>query len=265
MLIATHNIMHGLFVRQLLPAYARLHRERRVGVLCLQECSVSLAAQIRRTLGPRFRVLRQPTAPELAVVYDRTRLAARRSCVLYLPLLSRVPLWQRIYTSASAEQRVALVARFAPAGRAAGRRRGLTVANFHLDAAGDIDHRVQQMRALSHALAVSAANPLVAAGDTNAFSWRVADAEPSLARVLRPLATRHGALDACAAGRAVTHYMSRAREPKLGHRIAVAAGRLGVDFPRRYDVVCSSAQLVGSGVVDTPASDHNLVWARVRL
>eukprot|EP00962_Isochrysis_galbana_P018504 scaffold5340_cov131-Isochrysis_galbana.AAC.8 len=265
MLVATHNMMQGLFARHLLPSYARLHRERGVGVLCLQECSSRIAAQVLGTLGSRFCVLRLAAAPELAVVYDRTRLRPRRSRALALPRLTNVPLWQRVYTSGSPQQRWALVARFALRRLTHGQRRGLTVANFHLDAAGDIPHRERQMRALAHALPVSRRAPLVACGDTNAFTWRVAKAEPALARVLRPVAARHAARDARAADCAATHFMSRAREPKLGHRIAVVAGQFGVDLPRRYDVVCASAAVVESGVIDTPASDHNLVWARVRL
>jgi hypothetical protein len=264
MLVATHNMMQGHFARQLLQLYGRLHRERGVGVLCLQECTARVAAQVLGALGSRFRVLRLAAAPELAVVYDRTRLHPRRSRALALPRLAHVPLWQRVYTSGSPQQRWALLARFAL--RTHGpKRRGLTVANFHLDAAGDIPHRAQQMRALAHALPVSTQSPLVACGDTNAFTWRAAEAEHALARVLRPLAARHAVRDSRAAGCAPTHYMSRAREPKLGHQIAVAAGHFGVDLPRRYDVVCTSAVVAESGVVDTRASDHNLVWARLRL
>ena len=42
--------------------------------------------------------------------------------------------------------------------------------------------------------------------------------------------------------------------------------RLGVDFPRRYDVLCAArAPVLASSVVDTPASDHNLVWALLQV
>ena len=52
---------------------------------------------------------------------------------------------------------------------------------------------------------------------------------------------------------------ARANEPKLAHQVAVAAGKLGVDFPRRYDVVATSLRCARAGTVDTPDSDHNLV------
>lgn len=264
MLVATHNVMQGLFLRHLLPAYSRLHRRRRLGLLCLQECSPSSAALILRALGARFRVLSHPAAQDLAIVYDSKRLLARSARPLALPRLARVPLWQHVYTSATPQQCWALLANF-KLRRKYGRRRQLIVANFHLDAAGDISHRERQARALSCAVPVRPSNNLLACGDTNAFTWRASEAEPALSQVLRPILTRHLAHDSKAGRCAVTHFMSRAREPKLGHQIAVLAGRFGIDFPRRYDVICASPAVAESGVIDTPASDHNLVWGDLRL
>ena len=163
LLVGSHNIMHGLFLPELLPAYARLHRERGVGALCLQECSHSAASAVARALGPRFAAAWHPVARGLAVVYDRTRLVPRRRSAIGLPRLTRVPRWQWAYTSKTPEQRWALAVRFAPrcaAGHAAGRC-SATLVSFHLDAAGDLAHRTRQMRALSHALTSEArATPL---------------------------------------------------------------------------------------------------------
>ena len=265
LLVGSHNIMHGLFLPELLPAYARLHRERGVGALCLQECSHSAASAVARALGPRFAAAWHPVARGLAVVYDRTRLVPRRRSAIGLPRLTRVPRWQWAYTSKTPEQRWALAVRFAPrcaAGHAAGRC-SATLVSFHLDAAGDLAHRTRQMRALSHALTSEAratplqdhcghsagaalwlsrdlltprrarpqvplSAPLVACGDTNAFTLLRKAAEPALAALLQPLVHRHRARDAAlAAGPARpadTHHFARAREPKLGHRLAVAAG-----------------------------------------
>ena len=39
------------------------------------------------------------------------------------------------------------------------------------------------------------------------------------------------------------------------------AGAIGIDFPRRYDVVAAAPRATAAGVLDTPESDHNLVWA----
>ena len=91
-------------------------------------------------------------------------------------------------------------------------------------------------------------------------------AEPSLARMLAPLRQRHGAHDAHAAAPAPTHFFARADEPKFGHQLAVMVGRLGLDLPRRYDVVCAAPRAVEAhGRVRTPGSDHDCVWARLRI
>lgn len=83
--------------------------------------------------------------------------------------------------------------------------------------------------------------------------------------MLTPLARRHGALDAHAATgpSAVqpTHFFARANEPKIGHRIVATLGRMGFDRPNRYDVVASAQPVAAAGMLDTPESDHNLVWA----
>ena len=90
--------------------------------------------------------------------------------------------------------------------------------------------------------------------------------------MLRLLFTMHGARDAHAGSAEATPLFARAREPKLGQKIAVAVGKLGIDFPRRYDVVVSALPLLAqaplrwrdgsaAGIVTTEGSDHDLVWA----
>ena len=120
------------------------------------------------------------------------------------------------------------------------------------------------MHAVSKALTVTPRHrqhAVIACGDTNAFDFRAKEAERALARLLEPLRHHHSVVDAHAAKPAPTHFFARANEPKLGHRIAVFFGRLGVDFPRRYDVVASSSQCVAASTLHTPDSDHDLVWA----
>jgi hypothetical protein len=157
----------------------------------------------------------------------------------------------------------------------------LTVANFHLDAGGDNEHRAAQLQGLSAALAADArrdSGGLVACGDTNAFEFDAAKADAALKGMLVPLRRAHGARDAHAGSSEATHFFARAREPKLGHRIAVAAGKLGIDFPRRYDVVVSAFWPAGAtgassrtrgtasrGRVSCDGSDHDLVWAAMRV
>jgi hypothetical protein len=41
-------------------------------------------------------------------------------------------------------------------------------------------------------------------------------------------------------------------------------GKMGLDLPRRYDVVCTSVPVLRRGQVVTPDSDHDLVWAALR-
>ena len=81
--------------------------------------------------------------------------------------------------------------------------------------------------------------------------------------MLESLHREHGARDVHVDQPRDNHFFARAHEPRIGQRIAVAVGRVGVDFPRRYDVICSSLPVVARGMVTTPASDHDLVWAQV--
>ena len=77
--------------------------------------------------------------------------------------------------------------------------------------------------------------------------------------MLAPLA----ALGAEDPGTAPTHYFARQNEPKVPHRVGVLLGKLGIDLPRRYDVVCTNLPVSARGQVATPDSDHDLVWARI--
>ena len=77
--------------------------------------------------------------------------------------------------------------------------------------------------------------------------------------------TETHASDVHAAAPEPTHYFARADEPKIGQRIAVALGRLGVDFPRRYDVIAASSRAIAAGCIETPKSDHDLVWADLSM
>ena len=78
LLVATHNIMDGLHLEKLLPAYRALHRAEQLGVLCVQEDSVRSRRGLLRRCGASRGAA--SAAPRLGVVYDGTRLA---------PLLAR--------------------------------------------------------------------------------------------------------------------------------------------------------------------------------
>ena len=271
--LASHNIMDGLYLPALLARYRRHQRgPHALHALCVQECVPGSAAAIAAALGRHFAVATHVGAPRLAVVYDRLRL---RLCGLKLVLLPKlegaVPLLQRLYTGV--EQKHAIIGDFRCRGRGAWRARRVALANFHLDTAGYNSHRTGQMAALARALDGRRRDrSMFACGDTNCFTWDATTSEDALARMIAPFKRRHGAVDAHAVRmprpallRRPTHYFARAHEPKLGHRIAVAAGKLGIDFPRRYDVVvASAARVAAAGMLPTPESDHDLVWAAFR-
>ena len=269
--VASHNIMDGLFLRGLLARYRRHQRgPHALHALCIQEAVPHAPSAIAAALGRRFAVVTHSAAPRLALIYDRSRLRLRGLSVVMLPMLSRMHILQALYTRI--EQRHAIVGRFHWRGVRRPRSKcGLALANFHLDTAGDNLNRAAQLASLATAIDASRPASVVACGDTNCFSWDATVAEAGLARMLAPLARRHGARDAHAmvaarpCGPRPTHFFARANEPKLWHRLAVLFGtRLGLDFPRRYDVVAASPQVLAAGTVETPESDHDLVWAALR-
>mmetsp|Transcript_16466 Transcript_16466/g.41988 ORF Transcript_16466/g.41988 Transcript_16466/m.41988 type:complete len:309 (-) Transcript_16466:40-966(-) len=266
-LLATHNTMDGLRLGGLLPLYACLQRHAAVGVLCLQENQPGHADVVASTLGGHYRATCDAAAPRLATVYDSRLLRHKGTRVLPLPLLLEVPLWQRLYAATEPEQKHAALLVFERVDTGA----PLLVANFHLDAAGTNVHRGQQLRFVCDALAAdqrvrAAAGARVAAlacGDTNSFSFRRALASRALRAMLRPLQTECGLVDVGAAEDRDNHFFKRAREPKLGQRIAVFFGQFGVDFPCRYDVVCTNLPVVAHGQVEAADSDHDIVWVAI--
>jgi hypothetical protein len=119
------------------------------------------------------------------------------------------------------------------------------------------------VRAIARALAESGrGRGFVGGGDTNAFAWR---RQPEILRdLLSPLAAL-GAVEPPSGEGRPTHYFARQDEPKLTHRLCMGLGRLGLDLPLRYDVVCTNLAVLARGQVVTPGSDHDLVWARLSL
>lgn len=269
MVVGTHNTMDGLRLAGLLPLYSRLQRVSGVpvGVLCIQENKPGHADAIAAALGASHRATCDATAPRLATVYDSHLLRHVHTRVVRLPCLLAIPYWQRFYASTEPEQKHAALLKFERIDDGA----ELLVANFHLDAAGTNAHRAEQLRAVSDALVVDKSSRAaagarvhsVACGDTNAFSFRRALASAALRDMLRPLEASCGLIDVGAADDRDNHFFSRAREPKLGQRLAVFLGRFGVDFPRRYDVVCTDLPVVAHGQIEAADSDHDLVWAAV--
>jgi len=104
---------------------------------------------------------------------------------------------------------------------------------------------------------------LITCGDTNAFHLLRRTQQSDLARMLRPLRELSIGVPQDECHWPDTHFFARADEPKWAHQLVVAFGRLGIDFPRCYDVILTNLQVERRGQLCTPASDHDLVWALV--
>jgi endonuclease/exonuclease/phosphatase family metal-dependent hydrolase len=261
--VASHNVMHGRRLEALLPCYLALRDREGLDLLCVQEDRFldgdpgeRPSARIAAVLGGDFRIVRDEGAPGLALVIDGRALAPGQVAIVPLPRLAALSWFERHYiVGGKTKQKHALVATLrAPAGGEA-----FAVVSFHLDTAGGHRQRAIQMQALAGALVERNLHQrLCACGDTNAFSWRAGRRQ--LDRLLAPLAA-FGAQDP---ETRPTHYFARQNEPLLPHRIGVALGKVGIDLPRRYDVVCTNLAVSARGQIETPGSDHDLVWARLR-
>ncbi len=254
--VATHNLMHGLRLPALIDSYRRLRAERGLDLLCVQENASNGVAMhasvIADALGANYAHMCDARFERLAIVYDQERVECVEAALVPLPRLDRLSVFERLYiVGGKTEQKYAQVAKLRPRDGEA-----IVAANFHLDTAGTNEHRGRQMAAIADALR-GRGERVVACGDTNAFSWRRQVC--ALRAVLSPLAEL-GAEDP---DTSPTHYFARANEPKLIHKLGVLAGKLGLDLPGRYDVVCTNGEVSERGQVVTPDSDHDLVWARL--
>jgi hypothetical protein len=268
LVVASHNVMHGVRLETLVPHYLALRQAEGLDLLCLQEDRYVVAGgaavgerpsdRIQAALGDgqrpdRYRVVRQDDCPGLAFIYDLATLRCASHGAAPLPRLRSLSWFERLYIlGGRTKQKRALLASMQPLSGAP----AFTAVCFHLDTAGGNPHRLTQVRALAESLqARGIERRLVACGDTNAFAWRRQGA--ALGRLLAPLAA-FGAVDP---GTEPTHFFARQNEPMLPHRIGVLLGKLGLDLPRRYDVVCANLPAPRRGQISTPGSDHDLVWA----
>ena len=254
--------MHGLRIAGLIPHYLALRDGPGLDLLCLQEDRFLSdqgelpSARIAAALGPDYRVVRDDACPGLAFIHNARTLACAAQAIVPLPMLEALNWFERLYiVGGKTRQKHVLLAEL----RAVDGGAPFAAACFHLDTAGGNAHRATQVQAI--AAAVRDRNlhgAFVACGDTNAFAWRRQG--EALAALLAPLA----ALGAADPETAPTHYFARQNEPKLPHRTGVLLGKLGIDLPRRYDVVCTNLTVLERGQVVTPESDHDLVWARFK-
>lgn len=250
--------MHGVRLDALLPKYQELRAREGLDVLCVQEDLQTpqgrLSDRIANALGSRYAVIRDEQ-PGLALVCDTERVTCTRSALVPLPMLPSLSWFEKLYIAGGKSRpKYALVAELRPRGHDS----TFGVVSFHLDTAGCNGHRLRQVETIARALCEHGyQDRFVACGDTNAFSLR--SQITTLRRVLSPLSA-YGAHDP---EERPTHWFGRQREPKLTHRACVALGRLGLDLPRRYDVVCTNLKALARGQLRTPDSDHDLLWARV--
>lgn len=258
LIVGTHNLMQGLRLRRLLRHYRVLRDTVGLDVLCVQENRCALRGghgfEIARALGSRYVHLADPNDPDVGIIYNRERFRCRENLVFPLPRVPRLNWLERRFSGPFPRDHHAQVAVLEDeAGEA------FTVANFHLSTAGGTQHRRSQVRLLVKQIrAYGVPERAIACGDTNAFHWRHRAQPATLRAVLAPLETI--GVRALADG-PPTHYFSRQHEPRLTHRLAVALGKLGIDLPQRYDVICSNLPIERGGHAPTPESDHDLVWA----
>ena len=259
--VATHNLMHGLRLSSLIPHHVALRDGPGLDLLCVQENRFLAdgpdlpSARIAAALGTDYAVVADDGCPGLAFVHDARTLVCEGRAIVPLPLLAALNAFERLYiVGGKTRQKYLLLAEM----RARAGGAPFAVACFHLDTAGGNTHRATQVEAIAAALRDRDRHRrFVACGDSNAFAWR---RQPeALRRLMQPLA----ALGAVDPDTRPTHYFARQNEPKLPHRAGVLLGKLGIDVPRRYDVVCTNLPVSERGQVVTPASDHDLVWARI--
>ncbi len=260
-LVATHNLMHGRRLDDLVHHYRVVRERHGLDVLCVQEnrCPRDGAhsTRIASALGSDYRELSDSQRCGKGIVFDGNRLRCVHHQLHELPVLGRLSWIERRYIAGGVpDRRFVQVARFADA-----LERTFTVVNFHLDTAGGNQHRRRQVESIA-ALLAEVTGPLVVCGDTNAFTFLRRRQQALLHWMLEPLA----AFGAVAASHGPpTHFFARQDEPHLGHRLVATLGRLGLEWPLRYDVVCTNVEVAERGVRVTPESDHELVWASLRL
>ena len=264
MVVASHNIMRGHFLEDLLPNYSVLRDRRGLSILCLQESQSeegeSHAPQIADTLGPPYRTLCLPEEPGLALLYDGDEFEVLQSTLLTLPQVERLSWLERRYIRGGVpELRRALVVTLKPL-----HAPPFVLVNVHLDCAGGNGHRFRQMQTIAtHLHQSQIGKRLALCGDTNVFSWRAASGPLELEHILSPLKAFEATLSN--SEHRPTHFFSRQREPKLSHRLTVALGKIGLDLPRCCDVICTNLGVADQGEIQTPASDHDLVWSQIAL
>jgi endonuclease/exonuclease/phosphatase family metal-dependent hydrolase len=269
--VASHNTMHGVFLEALIDQYQTLVQQHELDVLCLQE-NVALpnstaksfptgqpvwtqAELVRERLGD-FKCVCLAECPGLATLL-RNSITVHDAFLIHLPRLARLRWFERLYIrGGKAKQKYALAT---VVGNAAA---PITIVNFHLETAGSNLHRTKQVAAIAHALAGKGiVQRVIACGDTNAFTWSRNAGARVTAEIMRPL---HETANAIPRGNiSATHYFGRQNEDLVTHRLLTALGKIGIDHPLPYDVICTDLDARYCDKLSTPASDHDLVFAKL--
>src|SRR4029079_5971688 len=154
-LIASHNLMHGLRLPALIPGYVALRDARGLDLLCLQEdrfltdADARPSTRIAAALGPDYIVVRDDGCPGLAFVADARTLACDARAIVPLPLLPTLSVFERLYiVGGKTKQKFMLLAQLRA--RETGAR--FAAGCFHLDTAGGNGHRATQVAAIAGAL-----------------------------------------------------------------------------------------------------------------
>jgi endonuclease/exonuclease/phosphatase family metal-dependent hydrolase len=259
--VASHNTMHGVFLDALIGHYRSLQKARPLDVLCLQENrpygadGETQANVISAALGGLHCSCFSGFPGLATLVHPRHEV--QDSYLIELPRLKRLTLIERTYIrGGKTKQKYALVVRLR------WRNKAVTVVNFHLDTAGDHEHRHAQVGAIAKELgARGVEQDIVACGDTNAFTWQRTPGLTQLSKLMAPLNEALGTR--LLVDGTPTHYFARQREDLLTHRLLTVLGRIGIDHPLPYDVICSDRPPLASGKLRIDESDHDLVFAVV--
>jgi len=262
MIVATHNLMNGLRLPALIRHHSRLQANLGLDVLCVQENTSSRqgchARTIARSLGGNYQALSDTNHRRLGIVYNTNLLRCDAMELVPLPRLNKLRLLERIYiVEGRVEQKYAQLAVFVT--RSGSR---VAVVNFHLDTAGSNTHRATQLAHIATELQKrSLTHRFIACGDTNTFALPARRQRTILRELTRPL-IQLGGNDL---GAAPTHHFARQGEPSPAHRLAALAARFVFDLPLRYDILCANLPASQVGTTITVESDHDLVWAQLRV
>lgn len=258
--VASHNLMRCLELDALIARHRELQVAQGLDVLLLQEAVVDEGdahiRQIAAALGSeyRYRALDAYLAP--ALIYNGARFHCSQSFQLRLPVPEKIS-WvtRKLLFEDKPIERHAIGALLHP--RDAADIDPLAVASFHLDAFRDNKFRIRQLNALYEFLRRHDLHRrLILGGDTNFFRIRRRAQRIMMREVLEAI----GLFDS---GLRPTHYFKRQEKgPKFAHRVPHYLGKVGLDWPERYDIVASNLHALDSGTISTPESDHDLVWAR---